>query len=223
MDKMITEILPYAVAVALSPMPIAALILMLLSKRAKINSVMFTAGWIAGLAILVLVVTFLVGESARTVKHDTGFDPKTIIDLVLGLVLIGFALKEWKSRSKAGKTPQMPKWMRAVEKFSPIKALIIGFLLATLNLKNTPMGITVGAAISDFAHTSAQQTAGVIIYLVLASCTITIPVIGFLLLGKRLQKTLETLKVWLIGNNATIMFVLFLILGIVLISKAFGG
>ncbi len=223
MDKLTAEILPYAIAVALSPMPIAALLLMLLSKRARINSVMFTVGWIAGLAVLVLAVTFLVGESAHTVRHDTGFDPKTIIDFVLGIVLLLFALKEWKSRSKAGKIPHMPKWMRAIESFSPIKALMIGFLLATLNLKNTPMGITVGAAISELAHTTAQQTAGIIIYLILASCTITIPAIGFLLLGKRLQKTLESLKSWLIGNNATIMFVLFLILGVSLISKAFGN
>jgi len=39
MDKHIADILPYATAVALSPMPVAALVLMLLSKKAKINSV----------------------------------------------------------------------------------------------------------------------------------------------------------------------------------------
>lgn len=223
MDRMTAELLPYAVAVALSPMPIAALLLMLLSKRAKINSVLFAIGWIMGLAGLVLVVTFLVGKSAHTVSYDTGFNLKALIDGVLGVVLLGFALKQWKNRAKPGKTPKMPKWMSAVESFSPIKALAIGFLLATLNLKNTPMGITAGAAISQLAKNPAEQSAGVMIYLVLASCTITVPVMLFLLFGNGLKKTLQTLKEWLVGNNATIMFVLFLILGIVLISKALGG
>lgn len=223
MDRITAEFLPYAIAVALSPMPIAALILMLLSKRAKINSVMFAIGWILGLAGLVLIVTFLVGESAHTVSADSGLNLKTLIDGVLGVVLVGFAIKQWKNRSKPGKTPKMPKWMSAVETFSPTKALGIGFLLATINLKNTPMGITAGAAISQLAKNSAEQTVGIIIYLALASCTITVPVILFLLFGNGLKKTLQSLKEWLVANNATIMFVLFLILGIVLISKAFGG
>lgn len=220
MDKNIADILPYATAVALSPMPIAALILMLLSAKAKVNSVAFTLGWIVGLATLVFFVKYLVALFGGDVHSSTGFSIRTLIHLVLGIVLIAFAIKEWRLRPKVGESPKMPKWMSAVETFTPVKAFGIGFLLATINLKNTPMGITVGAVISNAGE------AGVVVllsYLILASSTITIPTLGFLLIGKRLEKSLESLKGWLVSNNATIMFVLFLILGVVLLSKAFGN
>lgn len=220
MEKHIADILPYATAVALSPMPIAALILMLLSKRAKINSIAFSFGWILGLAVLVFIVSSLVGLSDSDVHAATGFSIKTLIDLVLGILLLILAFSQWKKRTKQGQEPSMPKWMSAIETFSPVKAFGIGFALATLNVKNTPMGITVGAVISD---AGSAGSAVLIVYLLLASSTITIPTIGFLLFGKKLEPGLEKLKTWLIGNNATIMFVLFLILGVVILSKALGN
>lgn len=219
MEKHIADILPYATAVALSPMPVAALILMLLSKRARINSVAFTVGWIVGLAALVFLALYVIGLSDQEVRHATGYSVKTLIDIVLGILLLFLAAMQFKKRRKKGQTLKVPKWMNAVEKFSPGKALMFGFLLATLNVKNTPMGITVGAAISD---AGTYGTNVLIDYLILASCTITIPTFGFLIFGKSLKKPLIFLKEWLVSNNATIMFMLFLILGIVLISKAFG-
>lgn len=219
MQESIAQILPYGVAVALSPMPIAALLLMLLSNRAKINSVAFTIGWIAGLAILVWVVSSLVGLSAGETKQATGFSMRALIDGILGVILILLSIKQWKNRPKNGKTPATPGWMKTIETFSPAKAFGIGFLLATVNVKNTPVGIAVGSVISA---AGIAGTSVFIVYLILAGCTIWIPTLGFLVLGQRIESTLTSLKNWLIYNNATIMFVLFLILGIMLISKAFG-
>ena len=57
----------------------------------------------------------------------------------------------------------------------------------------------------------------------IASTTILIPTIGFLLFGDKINGTLNDLKQWLIANNATILFVLFLYIGISLLSKAIEG
>lgn len=213
----VAEILPYAVAVALSPMPIAALILMLLSEKAKTNSIAFTLGWILGLAIMVFVASSIFGASESEVKTVTHFSFKTLIELSLGTLLLGLALVQWRKRTKPGQTPSMPKWMSAIESFSPIKSFAVGISIAIINVKNAPMGIAVGSVVSN---TGNDGSTAFIAYLLLATSTITIPTIGFLVFGKRLQGDLENLKTWLILNNATIMFVLFLILGMVLISKS---
>lgn len=213
----VAEILPYAVAVALSPMPIAALILMLLSEKAKTNSIAFTLGWILGLAIMVFVASSIFGASESEVKTVTHFSFKTLIELFLGTLLLGLALVQWRKRTKPGQTPSMPKWMSAIESFSPIKSFAVGISIAIINVKNAPMGIAVGSVVSN---TGNDGPTVFIAYLLLATSTITIPTIGFLVFGKRLQGDLENLKTWLILNNATIMFVLFLILGMVLISKS---
>lgn len=220
MEHSVASILPLSIAVALSPMPIAALLLMLLSNKAKVNSVMFAVGWIVGLAVLVYAVSFLV-ESSNPAVATSGFSLKQFIDLALGVLLVVFAVKQWKKRPKKGQSAQMPGWMKMVVSFSPVKAFGIGFLLATVNLKNTPVGIAVGTTLS---HLSKEgQFTGFVVYLVSASCTILLPTLAFLIFGKSLQGTLTGLKTWLINNNATIMFVLFLVIGIMLISKAFGG
>ena len=48
MNQVIGDLLPLAVGVAVSPVPIIAVILMLLSPRAGGTSVGFLAGWVAG-------------------------------------------------------------------------------------------------------------------------------------------------------------------------------
>lgn len=50
MGAAIGQILPLAVGVALSPVPIIAVALMLMSQRARLNGPLFVIGWLIGLA-----------------------------------------------------------------------------------------------------------------------------------------------------------------------------
>ena len=52
MGSVIGQILGFAVGVAISPVPVIAVILMLFSKSAATNSVSFAAGWILGLCVV---------------------------------------------------------------------------------------------------------------------------------------------------------------------------
>jgi hypothetical protein len=52
MGQGISEIHPFAIGLAIIPVPIIAVILMLFSKRARVNGPMFLAGWVAGIAIV---------------------------------------------------------------------------------------------------------------------------------------------------------------------------
>ncbi len=212
------QLAPYAVAVALSPMPIAALLLMLLSKRAAVNSVSFMLGWLLGILLLVVVAMQLALTSESTGGAHV---IRNIINGVLGIALILFAVKQFKSRPHKGDTPKMPKWMATIENFSPTRSFGMGAALAILNFKNTPMGIAAGVALSQHATTALEIGIGLAFYVILAGITIIVPVFGFLLFGKKLQREFEMIKEWLVANNATIMFVLFLILGVLLLSKAF--
>ena len=59
MGAVIGEILPLAVGIAISPIPIIAVILMLLSPRAKGASVGFMIGWVVGIIVAVVMFTLL--------------------------------------------------------------------------------------------------------------------------------------------------------------------
>jgi hypothetical protein len=58
---------------------------------------------------------------------------------------------------------------------------------------------------------------------VIASSTVGIAVLTYLIGGKRAEKVLTSWKVWLTANNATVMFVLLLVFGVVVIGKGITG
>ena len=57
MGQAIGGSLPLAVGIALSPIPIIAVVLMLTSRRAKVNGPTFVLGWLIGLGIVGAMLT----------------------------------------------------------------------------------------------------------------------------------------------------------------------
>ena len=77
------DILPLAIGVAISPVPIIAVILMLFSAKAKSNGLAFLVGWVGALVIAGGIVLTL----ANAGKISEGGTPSTvsfIIKLLLG-------------------------------------------------------------------------------------------------------------------------------------------
>lgn len=82
LSQAIGDLLPSAVGVALSPIPIIAVILMLATPRARSNGLAFGLGWIAGL-VIVSVVVLLVAGGADT--SSTTNDALNWVKLALGV------------------------------------------------------------------------------------------------------------------------------------------
>jgi hypothetical protein len=61
MGAVIGEILPFALGIAISPVPIIAVILMLFSKRAGSTSVGFLIGWLLGIIVATGIFTAIAG------------------------------------------------------------------------------------------------------------------------------------------------------------------
>ena len=70
MGNVIGDILPLAIVVAISPMPIIAVILVLFSARATTNGPAFLVGWIVGLAVVGAIVLAL--SDAGDLSGDSG-------------------------------------------------------------------------------------------------------------------------------------------------------
>jgi hypothetical protein len=136
MNEAIGQVLSLGVGVALSPVPIIAVVLMLATPRARFNGPAFLLGWIAGLALAGAIV--LLVSSGTDASTDEG--PATwvaYLKLVLGLMLLALALKQWHGRPKAGEEAALPKWMQTIDTFGPPKALAIGILLRSSSISRS--------------------------------------------------------------------------------------
>ncbi len=209
MGSAIGQVLPLAIGVAISPVPVIALILMLFSKSAKKNSLTFAFGWILGLTLVGAIVLALGLESDSGGESDT----MAAVKVVIGLLLIGLAGKQWTTRPKPGEEPTLPGWMAAIDSFSPGKSFGVGVLLSAVNPKNLGLTIAAAATIGSAGLDTTEGYITLMVYVLIASITIIVPVATYLILGDRADKPLTEAKEWLLANNNTVMFVLFLVLG----------
>ena len=124
MNGVIGEILPLALGVAISPVPIIAAILMLLSPKAKTTSVGFLLGWLAG--IVVAVVAFTLLASVLPEADDNSSEPIAgALKIILGVLLLLLAAKQWRSRPTGGTEPALPRWMGAIDTMTAPRALVL--------------------------------------------------------------------------------------------------
>jgi threonine/homoserine/homoserine lactone efflux protein len=218
MGSVIGEILPLALGIAISPIPIIAVILMLLSPRAKGASVGFMIGWVAGIVVAVVVFTLL--SSVIPQDSDGGSSAGGVIKIIFGVLLLFLAFRQWRGRPAKGEQATLPKWMSAIDSMTVAKALGLGFLLAAVNPKNLLMAASAGLIIGGAGMGFGQGLALVIIiFVLLAACTVLIPVTGYLIASARLAGPLDRLRGWLVENNSTIMAVLLLVIGVAVIGK----
>jgi len=222
MGQAIGNFLPSAVGVAISPLPIVAVVLMLVTARARVNGPAFVAGWWVGLGIVGAVVLAVAGGA--NASTDSG--PATWVDvlyLVLGLLLILVAAKQWRGRPHGEDEPPTPKWMGALDGFTPVKAGGAGVVLSALNPKNLLLAVAGAAAIAQTGISTGEQVVSYVIFVLIASIGVAAPVVVYFAMGDRSQHLLDELKTWLARNNAVIMAVLMLIIGVKLIGNAISG
>jgi Kef-type K+ transport system membrane component KefB len=87
MGQAIGGSLAFAVGIALSPIPIIAVVLMLTSAKARVNGPLFVLGWLVGLGIVGAIVLAVAGPSGAS---NSG-SPATWVSwvkIVLGVLLL---------------------------------------------------------------------------------------------------------------------------------------
>ena len=222
MGEAFGQLLPLAIGVALSPMPIVAVVLMLVGARARVNGPAFIVGWVLGIAILGTIVLLVAGPSGA---EDSG-QPATWVDvlkLVLGAALVLLAVKQWRGKPAADEEVATPKWMGAIDAFDGVKALAAGLVLSAVNPKNLILVVGAATTLAQTGISGADQAVVWFVFVIVATIGVAAPVILYFALGDRAPALLARLEDWMIHNNAVILSVLFLIIGAKFIGEAISG
>ncbi|NUT49172.1 MAG: GAP family protein [Saccharothrix sp.] len=222
MGEAIGHVLPLAVGVALSPVPIIAVVLMLTTPKARVNGPAFVLGWVVGLAVVGAVVLLVAGSGADDVDGKPAAWASWL-KLVLGALLLLVAVKQFRGRPGPDEQPVMPGWMDAVDRFTSVKAMATGLLLAGANPKNLLLAVSAATTVAQTGIAGGAQVVAYAVFAVIATLGVGAPVVVHLALGARAAEVLAHLKEWMSRNNAVIMSVLCLVLGVKLVGDAIGG
>jgi threonine/homoserine/homoserine lactone efflux protein len=217
MGHVLGDVLGFAAAVAVSPLPIIAVILILATPRGRLNGLLFTAGWILGLAVLGAIMLGIASPSGAS-AHNHPATWVGALKLALGLFLVLFGARQWRRRPKDPSQAQLPKWMGAIDRLTPVKIFALGLALAALNVKNAPLTIAAGATIGSAGLPVGQQIASLAIFVLIATLGLLAPLAVFLLGGERAKTTLGNWKEWAAQHNVAVMAVLFFVLGLKLLG-----
>jgi Sap, sulfolipid-1-addressing protein len=135
MGQAIGGALPLAIGVALSPVPIIAVVLMLTTRRARVNGPLFVLGWLAGLAVVGAIVLCVAGPAGASASGSPAAWVSWV-KVALGLLLLLVAARQFRGRPRDGDRARLPAWMGKIDDISPLAACGLAALLAGANPKN---------------------------------------------------------------------------------------
>ena len=222
MGDAIGQVLTFSVGVALSPVPIIAVVLMLGTPRARSNGPAFIGGWLLGLAVVGTIV-LVASSSADASESGEPAEWLSVLKLVLGALLLLVALRQWRGRPRGDADAALPGWMRMIDRFKPQRAAALGVALSAINPKNLLLTVGAAAAIAQTGAGTGQQAVALAVFVLIGTLGPGLPVAIYFLMGQRAAHMLDDLKNWMGHHNAAIMAVLCLVIGAKLIGDGISG
>jgi threonine/homoserine/homoserine lactone efflux protein len=211
--------LPLAVGIALSPFPIIAIVLLLMSPRGAASGGTFLIARVLGLS-LVLGIVVIASDAIYALTSNLGLP--AVVKLVIGLAVLVLGVTKWRPRGE-GNEPALPKWMAAIDKFTPRQSFGLGFVLSVANPKELAFLLAAGVSIGGSGLSPRRELLIGGLFVAIGCISVLIPVIATLVAPKRMRPVLDATHVWLVKNNSTVMGVLLVVIGAVVVGGAIGS
>lgn len=210
--SVLTELIPLALVIALSPLSIIPAVLMLQTPRPRPTALAFMAGWLVGLGALTAIFVAVSGALG-------GFDKPpgwaSWLRIVIGTALVVFGVVRFARRESS---PHQPKWLRNLTMLSPGKSAATAAALTVANPKVLFICVAAGLAIGS-AGLGGAVWAAVVYFAVIAGSTVAAPVLAYAVSGDRLDAALTRLRDWMERNHATLMAVILVVIGLLVLYK----
>ena len=216
---MLTELIPLALVVALSPLSIIPAVLVLHTPRPRPTGLAFLAGWLFGLAAMTAV--FVEVSSLLGGLGDKPPGWASWLRIIVGAALILFGVYQWLTRKKSAHTP---KWMQSLSKLTPVRAGAAAAALTVVNPKVLFICAAAGLAIGTAGFDQATDVwLALAWYVAVASSTVAIPILAYAVSGDRLDAPLTRLKDWMERQHAALVAAILIVIGLLVLYKGVHG
>jgi hypothetical protein len=237
MAGIIGHILPLALGVALSSVPIVVMVLILLSPRGRWSSILYLVGAVIGLAALTALFTVLAGLLPPLPASKESV-PVAVIEMLVGAALVGLAAIRFaraRARTRAHRSAGAaaaaaggllddelvagpPVWMTRLTALGPLPSLGVGFVLM-LRPKNLLLTIAAGVAIATGGADLTGEVVAAAVFVVLGISTLAAPIIFAFADPARTKRPLEEVRVWIEANSSMVTTIVLVVLGTVIVGS----
>lgn len=207
---MIVGILPFALGVFASPLPVVIAIVMLFTPNARSTTMTYVVTWVTGLVAVTVLFTLLAGAL------QGGDEPRswlTWLRIGLGVVVLALGLRTWQGR-QAEHTPQ---WLSSLMNAGSKEAFRFGILMSAANPKELLMALAAGLVIGTSGAGLLSSAVAIAVFVVVGAASVAGPLIVFLLGGEGTLARLERAREWLQVHNTAVAAVVLIVLGLLLV------
>ncbi len=208
---MVLDLLLIGLAITLEPFPVTAFILILSAEQGTRKGLAFILGWLACLIVVIAAVVLVTGGNPpkpSTVPSTAALAVK----LALGIVLILFAVRQWR---RMGRPRKPPTWLARLDRLSLWAAAGLAAFLQPWAL------VAAGAATVTQAKLSgAADYLVLMLFVLLATASFLYLELYAALAPAAAGARLELLRKWLDTHRDQVIIVLSLLLGFWLAGKS---
>jgi Sap, sulfolipid-1-addressing protein len=207
-------LLPIAVAAAISSVPITVTILILLSPNRNRAALPFLVGWVIGVAAVIVLSTLF---ASTLPQPRRGPDPATAaLLMVVGVALIVLGIVNLRRDSQSEGTG-VPGWLSRVDSFGGLVSFAVAVLL-NLRPKGLLLGIAAGLALHAASVKADQIIVLIVIYTVIASSTVVVPIVASFLAPRRVEPKLIAARGWMTHNGRLLTSLMMFMIGVVILG-----
>jgi hypothetical protein len=210
--------LPFATAVALSPIPIAAVILTTLSLHPGIGGRVFVVGWALGLLIAVIVLSLVIGLLGLAMDGRAA-----LVRALLGILLLVFAAERATAGRGTRYDPDAATWVGGLDRLPADRAFAMGVVQAALDPRKLVVVAAVAMIFSAAQLSLTDALIATLVFGVIGSIGVALPLVVSHRSGSAGRARMEAARARLLEDNTTIQAVTSLILGALLIGQALAG
>jgi threonine/homoserine/homoserine lactone efflux protein len=217
----IGAMLPAALAIALSPFPVIAIVLILASPHGRRNGPLFAVSWVAGLAVVATLIVVVFSGA-----DDPDSTSATIADwlrVVAGAGLIVVGVRKWSARPRAGEEIVAPSWMASLDEASAGRALLLGALLSGANPKNFVLTAAAATSMVEVGAQGADLVVAVIAFVLVGSSAVIGAVVAHVAGGPRAASFLDAVREFMVAHSTVITVLVLLIIGATVLGDGLSG
>lgn len=214
------HVVPIAVAVAASSVPILVTLSILLSPNGDRVAGPFLAGWLVGMTALVIGCTLIAQALPRQGSPREPEQAVGIAEIVVGALIIVVAVVGRFRTPKAG-ADEPPKWLARMSRLGPGEAFALG---AVLNIRPKSLLLVVAAALSirGAGLTAVESVVVIACFVVIGASTVAVPIVAAKVAPRRTAPRLASMRDWMSRNSRSITGLILVVIGVFVIVSGIG-